>query len=214
MDHRSDDDTNFDNAITQNGSSSAGVGNAGTGGGGGGGFHSIRDRFRLKRHSNASTSYLPRTSKTAPSNGSSLDRQFKTGRSHHHHHHSRSVPRKMLLFPVKERSWFYLCILLVIFVFALASIVLQSSILSVLRQGGGSERGKWLWSVRDDLKLGTSLHFVPRRRLGLRDRLDPLRNQTRIGIRPPRIALVCKYILMHVKIKHFICKVLLALIKC
>ena len=199
MDHLSDDDTNFDNAITKNGSSSAGVWNGGSGGGGG--FSSIRDRFRFKRHANASTTFLPRTSKTTPSNGSSLDRQLKTGRSHHHHH-SKSLPRKLLLFGIRERSWFYLCIFLVIFVFALASMVLQSSIMSVLRQGGGgSERGKWRWSVRDDLKLGTSLHFVPRRRFELRDGLNPLRNQTRIGIRPPRIALVCKCICKHFKIK-------------
>lgn len=189
MDHFSDDDDN--NIENADSSSSAGAGNGGTGAGGG--FSSIRDRFLFKRNPNASsTSYLSRTLKVTSSNGSSLDRQFKTGRSHHHHH-NRSLPRKPLLLPIKERSWFYLCIILVIFVFALASMVLQSSIMSVLRQGGGgSERGKWLWFVRDDLKLGSSLHFVPRRRFELRHGLDSLRNHTRIGIRPPRIALVCE----------------------
>lgn len=188
MDHFSDDDdTSLEKA---DGSSSAGTGNGGNGAGGG--FSSIRDRFLFKRNPNASsTSYLSRTLKATSSNGLSLDRQFKTGRSHYHHH-NRSLSRKLFWFPIKERSWFYLCIILVIFVFALASMVLQSSIISVLRQGGGgSDRGNWLWFVRDDLKLGSSLHFVPRRRFELLHGLDSLRNHTRIGIRPPRIALVC-----------------------
>lgn len=178
-------------------STSAGVGN---GGRGGGGIHSIRDRVRFKRNPNSPTSYTQRSSKTAfpqSSSGtnSSFDRQFKPARSHHHlHHHSRSLPRKLFWFPFKERSWFYVCIFLVIFVFALASMVLQSSIMSVFRQGGGGTlRGKLRWSVRDDLKLGTSLHFVSPKRFELHGGLDQLRNQPRIGVRPPRIGLVSEY---------------------
>nr|XP_027104880.1 uncharacterized protein LOC113725741 isoform X1 [Coffea arabica] len=177
MEHLSEDD----NAVT-------GVGN------GSGGFRSIRDRFRFKRNPNSAASYLPSTSTATTS---PLDRQYKQGRSHshhhhhHHHHYNRSAARKMLLFPFRERSWFYLCIFLVIFVFALASMVLQSSIMPVFRQGGGgSERGKRPWPVRDDLKLGSSLHFEPQRRFQLHDGLDRLRSQPRIGVRPPRIGLI------------------------
>ncbi|CAI9091230.1 OLC1v1026198C2 [Oldenlandia corymbosa var. corymbosa] len=198
MDHLSDDETTnpIDNAAAAVNSSSSGVGNAGGGGGGGGGgFHSIRDRFRFKRNPNSSAPYttkavLPQSSPSASS--LPYDRQFKHGRSHHHHHHySRSLPRRLLLFPFRERSWFYVCIFVVIFVFALASMVLQSSIMSVFRQGGGgSEWDKSRWSVRDDLKLGTSLHFVPSKRFELHGGLDQLRNQPRIGVRPPRLGLI------------------------
>lgn len=63
--------------------------------------------------------------------------------------------------------------------------------MAVFRQGGGgSERGKRLWPVRDDLKLGSSLHFEPQRRFQLHDGLDRLRSHPRIGVRPPRIGLI------------------------
>ena len=69
----------------------------------------------------------------------------------------------------------------------------------VFRQGGGgSERGKRLWPVRDDLKLGSSLHFEPQRRFQLHDGLDRLRSQPRIGVRPPRIGLVSEFFCIHV----------------
>nr|XP_016450929.1 PREDICTED: uncharacterized protein LOC107775689 [Nicotiana tabacum] len=162
-----DDNNNDDNAINSSG-----------------GFHSIRDRFRFKRNSHKPAPPLP-------SPTLSPDRQWKTAaRSHHHHHHhyNRSYSRKLIFYCFKERSWLYLCIFLVIFVFALASMVLQSSIMSVLKQG--NERARWRWSVRDDLKLGSSLEFVQQRSFQLRNGLDLLRNQPRIGVRPPRIALV------------------------
>lgn len=144
-----------------------------------GGFHSIRDRFRFKRNSQRSTEKLPSCS--------SPDRQWKTAaRSHHHHHHSRSYSRKLIFFCLRGK-WLYLCIFLVLFVFALASMVLQSSIMSVFRQ---NERARWRWSVRDDLKIGSSLEFVQPRRFQLGNGLDLVRNHPRIGVRPPRIALV------------------------
>ncbi|KAK6775254.1 hypothetical protein RDI58_026255 [Solanum bulbocastanum] len=148
----------------------------------GGGFHSIRDRFRFKRNSQRPTETV-----TLPSSSSSPDRQWKTpARSHHHHHHNRSFSRKLIFFCFRGK-WLYLCIFLVIFVFALASMVLQSSIMSVFRQ---NERARWRWPVRDDLKLGSSLKFVQPRRFQLGNGLDLVRNQSRIGVRPPRIALV------------------------
>ncbi|KAK4359711.1 hypothetical protein RND71_021940 [Anisodus tanguticus] len=144
----------------------------------GGGFHSIRDRFRLKRNSQRSTAPVPL---------SSPDRHWKTA-ARSHHHHNRSYNRKLIFFCFRGRSssWLYFCIFLVIFVFAFASMVLQSSIMSVFRKGDGRARSRW--SVRDDLKLGSSLEFVQRFQLG--NGLDLLRNQPRIGVRPPRIALV------------------------
>lgn len=71
------------------------------------------------------------------------------------------------------------------FVFALASMVLQSSIASmVFRMGSGSEsKGR---SVREGLKFGSSLQFVPRINVSL----DRARSEHRLGVRPPRLALV------------------------
>ncbi|XP_060182688.1 uncharacterized protein LOC132612607 isoform X2 [Lycium barbarum] len=150
------------------------------------GFHSIRDRFRFKRNSNKQQ---PSSSPALTS--SSPDRHWKTpaaaansaARSHHKN------KRKLNFLCFQRRSCLYLCIFLVIFVFALASMVLQSSIMSVFRQGG-DERARSKWSVRDDLKLGSSLEFVIPKRFQLGNGLDLLRNQPRIGVRPPRIAIV------------------------
>ncbi|KAL3649966.1 hypothetical protein CASFOL_006369 [Castilleja foliolosa] len=144
-------------------------------------FHSIRDRFAFKRNSSYSATAaaaFSRSSKAAPPS-------HKTSRSHHHH------KRKLSWYPFRGKSWFYLCILAVIFTFALASMVLQSSITSVIRQGVGGDRMRWRWSLNEGLKLGTSLEFVPSRRLELNgSRLDWLRSQPRIGVRPPRIGLI------------------------
>lgn len=75
--------------------------------------------------------------------------------------------------------------------FAVASMVLQSSIMLVFRQRVGGDRMRWSWSVKEGLELGSSLEFVPRRRLEMNgSRLDVLRSRPRIGVRPPRIALV------------------------
>ena len=92
------------------------------------------------------------------------------------------------LFPFKGKSTFYLVIIFAVFLFAMASMVLQSSITSVFRQG--SDRGRWL---REGLKLGSTLRFVPgrlARRLAEGDGLDHLRNVPRIAVRAPRLALV------------------------
>ncbi|XP_051116209.1 uncharacterized protein LOC127241290 isoform X2 [Andrographis paniculata] len=139
---------------------------------------SIRDRFPFKRYQNSgSAAVLSRSSKAVP----------KTSRSHHHH------KRKFFFFPFKGKSWFYLCIFMVIFMFGLASMVLQSSIMSVFifRPGVGRDRMRWRWSVREGLELGSSLEFVQRRWLELNgSKLDWLRSQPRIGVRPPRIGLI------------------------
>lgn len=141
-------------------------------------FHSIRDRLPFKRINYAtSTADLPRSNKTATS-------AHKTSRSHHHH------KRKLSLYPFKGKSCLYLCIFVVIFVFAVASMILQSSIMLVFRQGFGGDRMRWSWSVKEGLELGSSLEFVPRQWLEMNgSRLDLLRSQPR-GVRPPRVALV------------------------
>ncbi|KAL7109258.1 hypothetical protein ACP275_06G164700 [Erythranthe tilingii] len=146
-------------------------------------FRSIRDRFPFKRN-NSNSNYSSTNALTRSSSKATLS-SHKTSRSHHHH------KRKLSLSPFRGKSCFYLCIFTVIFTFALASMVLQSSITSVLRQGVGGDRMRWRWSVKDGLKEGSSLEFVPRRRFELNgSRVDWLRSQPRIGIRPPRIGLI------------------------
>lgn len=146
------------------------------------GFHSMRDRFRFKRNPSESTTRAP---SVLP------DRHWRPApRSHHH---GRSGTRKFLLFPFRGRSFLFFCVLFTVFAFALASMVLQTSIMSVF--GQGNERGRL---VREGLKFGSSLEFVPwriRRRFELGGGLNQLRSQPRIGIRPPKLALVSLFYL-------------------
>ncbi|KAL2341605.1 hypothetical protein Fmac_009545 [Flemingia macrophylla] len=139
---------------------------------------------------------------------------FKRNPSHHHHspHHrrrssfDRQLPRStnsqshlhncftrkglfLWLFPFcKSKSGLYALIFAVVFLFALASMVMQSSITSVSRQC--AERGRYL---RHGLRFGSSLHFVPdhlSRTLLFGHGLDRLRSLPRVAVRAPRIALV------------------------
>ncbi|XP_057471754.1 uncharacterized protein LOC130760449 isoform X1 [Actinidia eriantha] len=151
---------------------------AASSGTGGLGFRSIRDRIRFKRHPNPNPSP---SHKDRAKTVSLQDRQWRGGRSYHH---GRSVARRFLLFPFRGRSLFYFFAFVAVFVFALASMILQSSIASVFRSG--SETGR---SVREGLKFGSSLKFVPWR-LDREFGLDRLRSQPRLGVRPPRLALI------------------------
>ncbi|KAK4799751.1 hypothetical protein SAY86_025116 [Trapa natans] len=91
------------------------------------------------------------------------------------------------LFPFRGRSLFYTSILFAVFMFALASVVLQSSIASVFGRQG-SERGRML---KEGLKFGSTLKFAtPLQQLVEGGGLDRARFQRRIGVRPPRIALI------------------------
>lgn len=145
------------------------------GGGNDLGSHSMRGRFPFKRNPNPSQHRASTFS----------DPPVLRSRSHH----SRSNRKGLLwLFPFKGKSALYLVIMFAVFLFATASMVLQSSITSVFRQG--SERGRLL---REGLKFGSTLRFVPgriSRRIMEGDGLDRIRNQARIGVRPPRLALV------------------------
>ncbi|KAL2930626.1 Dimethyladenosine transferase [Bienertia sinuspersici] len=90
-------------------------------------------------------------------------------------------------FQFKANSVIYAVILLAVFGFAFASMVLQSSITSVFRQGvNGGETS----SLRRGLKLGTVLRFVPPMKFRQQGRVDMMRKMHRNGVRPPRLALV------------------------
>ena len=85
----------------------------------------------------------------------------------------------------------YSVILIALFGFVFGSIVLQSSITSVFRQGG--EKGG---ASKHGLRVGSSLRFVGPSRFHDDGRLDQLRKEGRNGVRPPRLALVsiCRFI--------------------
>lgn len=144
-------------------------------------FHSIRGRFPFKRNSNPS----PEPDHSSRDRAKSLpsDRQlFRASRAHHSRFNRKGL---FWLFPFRGKSLLYLAILLAVFVFAMASMVLQSSITSVFKQG--SDRGRLL---RDGLKFGSTLKFVPSRQFVEGVGLDRARSERRIGVRPPRLALV------------------------
>lgn len=150
--------------------------NVGPGGGNDLGFHSMmRGRFPFKRN--------PNPSQQRDRASTYSDPPIFRSRSHHSRFN-----RKGLLWLFKGKSASYLVIMFAVFLFAMASMVLQSSITSVFRQG--SEKGRLL---REGLKFGSTLRFVPgrvSRRIMEGGGLDRVRNQARIGVRPPRLALV------------------------
>ena len=140
---------------------------SGGGGEGGGAFRSIRGPFPLKRYRVKSD----------------LDDRPVL-------HRSRSHPtrfnRKSLPWLKGKKSVFYFLVLLAVFLYAMSSMVLQSSITAVFRQG--SDRGG-RGSNREGLRIGSTLKFLPPR-VSRSDGLDSLRSEPRIGVRAPRLALV------------------------
>ncbi|XP_052730628.1 uncharacterized protein LOC108321965 isoform X2 [Vigna angularis] len=150
------------------------------------GFHAIRGGFPFKRnpshyrHRGSFDRQLPRTSNSSSSNSSSRS-----------HLHSRLTRKGLLLwlFPFsKSKSGLYALIIAVVFLFAFASVVMQNSITSVFRQR--AERGRYRL---EGLRFGTTLRFVPGRvSQGFLsgNGLDRIRSQPRLGVRPPRIALI------------------------
>ncbi|KAK7279514.1 hypothetical protein RJT34_24567 [Clitoria ternatea] len=153
------------------------------------GFYSIRGRFPFKR--NPSNHHRHRAS----SSDRPLPRSNNNNntRSHLHNRFTRKGFLSLFPFP-KAKSGLYALIIAVVFLFAFASMVMQSSITSVFRQR--NERGRHL---PHGLKFGTTLKFLPGRvsqRFISGDGLDRVRSQPRIGVRAPRIALI----LGHLKI--------------
>lgn len=141
------------------------------------GLHSIRDRFRFKRN--------PNPGQQRGGAGAFSDRPVSRSRSHHGRFNRKGL---LWLFPFRGKSALYLAIMFAVFLFTMAPMVLQSSIASVFRQG--SEKGRLL---REGWKFGSTLRFVPGRvswRIMEGGGLDRVRNQARIGVRPPRLALV------------------------
>ncbi|XVE99174.1 hypothetical protein REPUB_Repub03eG0174500 [Reevesia pubescens] len=140
------------------------------------GFYSIRDRFPLKRN----PGHTPDRTKQS----SLLERPLVRTR----HRFNR---KGLLLFPFRGIYLFYFVIFFSVFAFAVASMLMQSSITAmVFRQGG--ERG-WRRYVREGMRFGSSLKFLPEgisRRLAEGGGLDRMGSADRIGVRGPRLALI------------------------
>ncbi|XWS75245.1 hypothetical protein CRYUN_Cryun01aG0069000 [Craigia yunnanensis] len=140
------------------------------------GFYSIRDRFPLKRN--------PGHTRDRTKQSSLLERPLVRTRP-------RFNRKGLFLFPFRGIYLFYFLIFFSVFAFALASMVMQCSITAmVFRQGR-----EWGWrrSVREGMRLGSSLKFMPvgiSRRLAEGGGLDRLKSTDRIGIRGPRLALI------------------------
>lgn len=150
--------------------------NAAAGGINDSGYHSIRDQLRFKRHTN-------------PRNLPDRARIFSDRNLRSRSYHSR-LNRKGLswLYPFKGKPALYSVIVLALFLFAVASMVLQSSITSVFRQRNERER-----LLKEGLKFGFTLKFEPgrlARKFSDGDGIDRIRNVPRLGIRAPRLALV------------------------
>ncbi|WCJ19216.1 UDP-Glycosyltransferase superfamily protein [Euphorbia peplus] len=146
------------------------------------GFHSIRDRIRFKRNpTSAAASYQNRAVKShRPPRGG----LFSSNRSH----------RKGFLyswFPFRGAYFYYFVVFFAVFAFAMASMVLQSSITRLVSSRGWSEDQK-LGS--EGLRFGSTFKFVPgsrSMRIAEGDGLDQVRSMgTRLGLRPPRLAVI------------------------
>ncbi|KAJ9175462.1 hypothetical protein P3X46_014013 [Hevea brasiliensis] len=112
---------------------------------------------------------------------SSIDRPSLRSRWHHNVNRNNRKGRGYLLYSV---------ILFAVFAFAMASMVLQSSITSIVFSKGWNEHRR---SIREGLSLGSTLKFYPGRkslRLAEGHGLDQVRLQGRVGLRPPRLAVI------------------------
>ncbi|KAK8691720.1 hypothetical protein V6N13_075219 [Hibiscus sabdariffa] len=139
------------------------------------GLYSIRDRFPLKRN--------PGHSRDRTKQHSLLERPPVRNRA-------RFNRKGLLHFPFRGIYLFYFLIFFSVFAFAVASMVMQSSItVTLFRQGERS----WMRSIREGLRFGSSLKFMPAenpRLLAEGGGFDPMRSTDRIGIRGPRLAVI------------------------
>ncbi|KAI5399483.1 uncharacterized protein LOC127091508 [Lathyrus oleraceus] len=145
------------------------------------GFSSIRGRFPFKRNPSYNRDRLKSASDRH------LPRSATSSRSHLHNRFTRKGLLSFCPFFI-TKSGLYALIFAVVFLFALASIALQSSITSVFRQ-----RNEHSLNLRQGLKFGSTLKFVPGKvsqKFLSGDGLDRLRSLPRIAVRAPRIALV------------------------
>lgn len=155
---------------------------------GGAGRDGNHNRLRLKPISSGDR--RDRSSHSG-SDRSSLLRSSNTARPHHIG--GRSLNRKGVISWLKPRgNWLlYFLVAFTVCAFVMSSVLLQDSIAwqGSARGGGG---------VRRRIGFGSSLKYVPggvARRLIEGEGLDSLRLGVRIGVRPPRLALVslCLY---------------------
>ncbi|GMH11239.1 hypothetical protein Nepgr_013080 [Nepenthes gracilis] len=123
--------------------------------------------------------------RTHPHQGNNADRTKLADRHSRGSRPSHYSRRKVI--QLRGRSLIYFVILLAVFGFAVASMVLQSSITSLFRQGSETGRRRLF---KEGLEFGGSFEFVPLRRFDENGRLDRLRLEARVVVRSPRLALI------------------------
>lgn len=154
------------------------------GGAGRDGNHSVvRDRLRLK----------PITSERRDRSHSGSDRSSLRS-TRPHNHIGRSVNRKggVLAWLKPRGNWLlYVLVAFTVCAFVMSSMLLQSSITWQGNAKGGRQG-------RSRIGFGSRLRYVPggiARELIEGEGLDSLRSAVRIGVRPPRLALVSFFFL-------------------
>ncbi|RZC70593.1 hypothetical protein C5167_033734 [Papaver somniferum] len=146
--------------------------------------YSIRDRFRLKRNPINHSDNINNVEDGGGGGDRKMDRQWRN-RSHHNR-----IVRKGFSF--KITYFLYGAAILAFLVFVVGSISLQTSISSVFTSG--SDRIS-IFTRKNGLKYGDNLKFLPTTKLLQRfdtqaSLLDRLRIESRVAIRPPRLALI------------------------
>ncbi|KAI4382677.1 hypothetical protein MLD38_008613 [Melastoma candidum] len=145
---------------------------------------SIRDRFRFKR--------ATAVSGDGNSNGAA-SKVSSRGRPRLNNHAAGRLSRKSILSSIpclRGKPLLYGLVLIAVVVYAVGSVVMQSSIAeSVWRKGERRWRGGK--GLREGLRLGSGLRFVTQKRFLDEERgLDRARKHGRVGVRPPRMALI------------------------
>lgn len=149
------------------------------------GVYSIRDRFRFKRNPHPD-SLRDNVEDGGDERDRRMDRQWRN-RSHHSRFGRKG-------FSFRKAYFLYAAGVLAILLFVVGSISLQSSISSVFRPG--SDRVRFL---RQGLKFGGNLKFISTKldqRFKKQGGLDRLRTESRVAIRPPRLALVSIFLFL------------------
>ncbi|KAJ4837388.1 hypothetical protein Tsubulata_029285 [Turnera subulata] len=152
---------------------------------------SIRDRLLFKRNPNNTTTAGTKAAKSVPDRAS-LRSRWRLNAA------SRASRRGLFsCLPLRGVYLFYFLIFFAVFAFAMASMVLQSSIARTVfssSRSGSEHEHRHKRSVREGLRFGATLKFVPgegSRRLAEGRGLDHLRTQAgRVGLRAPRLALI------------------------
>ncbi|XP_050210140.1 uncharacterized protein LOC126660612 isoform X2 [Mercurialis annua] len=150
-------------------------------------FHSIRDRIIFKRNPN-------RTSQSSLDQRTTSSRWHNSNNNTHTHHNANRISNRKGWFPFRGVYLLYFLIFFAVFGFALASMILQSSITRfVFSRGGWGDNNPFYnnnrW--RSSISLGSTLKFFPLQHWRRDEGLDHVRLfGNRVGLRAPKLAII------------------------